>query len=256
MSKTRRILIWLGATVALAGVYLWLFGVSTVVALETRYLGWKNPEMKRTPVELLDSSLSAPSGKMIVFNGYEFEIPWQDVDEEKSKVIKTHKAIAFHSGNAILVGVSAPKEFVNVILKSGLDADSFRAIYGEEPLKSDYAMHRLMLESSPQRITPFSGQKFAIGESMMIIMKAISMPSGADSGLYSVRSNEFKGFQYGDPGKRPKRITIELFADNGSINLVISQKTDGTAPVATQAEINRMIQSVRRCSADSSCAGG
>jgi len=254
MSNTKRILIWLGATIAFAGVYLWFFGVSTGLALETRYFGWKNPEMKRTPVALLDSSLSAHSGKMIVFNGYEFEIPWQDVDEEKSTVIKTHKAIIFHSGNAILVGLSAPKEFVNVVLRSGFDTESFRAIYGDEPLKSDYAMHKLMLESAPQRITPFSSRKFAIGESMMIIMKAVGMPSGADSGLYAVRSKEFKGFQYGDPRERPPKIRVDLFADDGGISFTISHKTDGTAPIVTQAEINRMIQSVRRCSPDSSCA--
>jgi len=144
MKKTKRILTWLGVTVAFGGVYLWFFGFSTFAALEMRYLAWKNPEIRRTPVDLLASSLSAPSGKTILFNGYEFEIPWQDVDEEKSKVTKTQKVIAFHSGNAILVGLSAPKEFVNLVLSSGFDAKSFRAIYGDEPLQSDYAMERLM----------------------------------------------------------------------------------------------------------------
>lgn len=91
---------------------------------------------------------------------------------------------------------------------------------------------------------------------MMIVMKAICMPSAADSGLYSVRSKEFKGFQYGDPQKRPNRIVVDLLADDGGIEFIVSQKTDGTAPIVTQAEINRMIQSVRRCSGDSSCAGG
>jgi len=256
MSKTRRILIWLGATVVLAGIYLWFFGVGTVFALEMRYVAWKDPAVKRTPVELRDVSVSASGGIKIVFNGYEFEIPWQDVDEEKSKVIKTHKAIVFHSGNSILIMIATPKEFVNGVLESGFQAESFRKIYGDEPLQSDYAMYRLMLESAPQRVTPFSSRKSAVGESMMIIMKAICMPSAADSGLYSIRAREFKGFQYGDPQKRPKQIVVDLFADDGGIEFIIFQKTDGTAPIVTQAEINRMIQSVRRCSGDSSCAGG
>jgi hypothetical protein len=154
--------------------------------------------------------------------------------------------IALHSGKAILVMFPPPKEFVNGVLKSGFDTGTFHEIYGDGPLESDYAMYRLMLGSAPQKVSAFSDQKVAIGQAMMIVMKAISMPSGADTGLYSVNSNGFQGFQYGDPSKRPKHITIDLLDDKSGIEFGIFQKTDAAAHAITQAQINRMLHSVRK----------
>ena len=255
MNKKTRILVWLGVAVALGGAYLWFFGVSTGVCLETWYIGRKNPAVRRIPVELRDLSLAPSTGRKIAINGYEFELPWNDVDEDRSKMIGNRRVIAFRSGNAILVMFPTQNEFVNGVLKSGFDTETFRSIYGDGPLESDYAMYKLMLESAPQRVSPLSSKKFAVGQAMMIVMKAISMPSGAESGLYSVRSNGLNGFQYGDPDRRPKHITIDLLASDGGIEFGIFQKTEAAAQTVTQPQINRMLYSIRRVGAGSSGTG-
>lgn len=255
MNKTRRIISWLTIVIVFGGAYLWLFGVSTGVCLETWYIGRKSPAVRRMPIELQDLSLGPSTGRKIAVNGYEFELPWNDVDEDRCKTIGNRRVIAFLSGNAILVMFPTQNEFVNGVLKSGFDRETFRSIYGDGPLESDYAMYKLMLESAPQRVSPLSNKKFAIGQAMMIVMKAISMPSGADTGLYSVSSNGFHGFQYGDPGKRPKHITIDLLDDKGGIEFGIFQKTDAAAQAVTQPQINRMLQSVRKIEAVSPGTG-
>jgi hypothetical protein len=38
--------------------------------------------------------------------------------------------------------------------------------------------------------------------------------SGAP-GIFEVQANEFRGFQYGDPIKHPKKITVTLYSADG-----------------------------------------
>jgi hypothetical protein len=221
------------------------------MVLEAKYFEWKAPVLRKVPVELTDLSISSAQGRKFVFSGYEFEVPWV-VDQEKTKTIGTRQVIAFRSGNAMLVMYPPPKEFVNTVLKSGLDRDSFQRIYGEEPLRSDYAMYRLMLEATPDKVTLFTPRGEAVGRMMMLLMKGIAIPAAAEKGLFSIRSQEFRGFQYGDPQKRPARIIVDLLGDDGGIEFNIGQKKDGSGSVLTQAEINRLIQTTRRVSAQPS----
>lgn len=81
MSKRKRILIVLGALVATVGVYVWLFGVQTFFALETRNIARKMPIVKNVPVELPDLSVSRTPGKKLSYFGYDFEVPWDDIEK-------------------------------------------------------------------------------------------------------------------------------------------------------------------------------
>ncbi len=245
MSKRKRILLTLSSVVAMICAYGWFFGIATAIVLEARYFGWKAPVLKKTPVELADSSISSTPVRKLAFSGYEFEVPWE-VDDEKTKVVGKMEVIAFRSGNAMLVSNQASKEFVNLVLKSGLDRDSFQKIYGKEALQSDYAMHQLMLQSTPDKVTLFTPRGEAVSRLMMLVMKGIAIPAPADTGLFSIRSQEFRGFQYGDPQKRPARIIVDLLGDDGGIEFNMGQKKDGSGPAVTQAELNRLIQSTRR----------
>jgi hypothetical protein len=182
--------------------------------------------------------------KKAYFFWVEFEVPWE-VDDEKTKTVGTKQVIVFRSGNAMLVMCALPREFVNTVLKT-FDKDNFQKMYGEEVLRSDYAMYRLMLRSTPDDVTLFTPRGEAVGRMMMLVVKGVAIPSEADTGLFSLRSREFKGFQYGDPQRRPTRIIVDLLADEGGIEFNMGQKKDGSGPAITQAEINRLIQTTRR----------
>jgi hypothetical protein len=157
MSKRKRILISLGAVIVVCGTYLWFFGVQTFLALEAGNIARNTPVVKKLPAELPDLTISGTPGRKLSYFGYEFEVPWGDIDEAKSRIIGGNRAIvAFRSGNALSVWSGSPHEFVNTALSSGkINRDTFRQIYGDTALESDYSFHRIMLDATLDKITPF-----------------------------------------------------------------------------------------------------
>lgn len=252
--RQRKLVIWTNVFLV-AGFCVWHFGVATLFVLETRYVGWKSPVVRKTPVELTDLSISQVSGHRLSYFGYEFEVPW-DIDQEKTKQTGKMELITFRSGNALLFSSAAPKEFVQTFLSSTkVDPDKVRKFWGEAALESDYSLHRLILEATPGEVSLFTRREDAVRSAMLILFKGIMMPRGGESGIFRVRTDKFRGFQYGDPQMRPKSLNVEIFADDGGLYFVFAQRSEEPAPAITQAEINRVIQSARKISGPSSGAG-
>lgn len=245
------------ANVALvAGFCVWHFGVATFFVAETRYVGWKYPAVKQAPIGLTDCSISQATGRKLSYFGYEFEVPWDDLDEGKTKQMGKMRLIAFRSGNAMLFSRMAPKEFVQTFLSSTkVDPENVRKLWGEEALESDYALHRLILEATPEQVTLFTHREDAVRDAMLILFKGIMMPRGGESGIFRVRTEKFQGFQFGDPHSRPKSLDVEIFAEDGGLGFIFAQKDKGTTPAITQAEINRVIQTARKIPEEGSSAG-
>lgn len=246
MSTRKRILVASGIAVVIGGMYVWLFGVQTASAIMVRYSCRKLPEAAQVPVPLSDLSISNLAHRKVSYFGYEFELPWDDVDEQKDKTVGTIHISYARSGNAFWFATFPPKNFVNTIMETAkLDPQGFRQLYGEEAFESDYNFHRKMLEMTPSAIRPFVSRKQAVAGQMLLIIKAISMPK-AGSGIFSIRSTDFEGYQFENPKTRPSRITDELFSAGGGVDVILMQKVDGSAPTISQAEINRVIQSIRK----------
>jgi hypothetical protein len=135
--------------------------------------------------------------------GYDFELPWDDIDEQKDKTTGTIHVSAFRSGNAFWFSTFPPKNFVNLIMKeSNLDTQGFRQLYGDEAFESDYNFHKKMLQTTPSEITPFVSRREAAGGMILLLLKATSMPK-ADSGIFSIRTAGFDGFQFEAPPGAP-----------------------------------------------------
>lgn len=246
MSKPKRRLFILAVTSALCVAFAWFFGLSMMFAVEARYFGWKTPVVKRTPIELSDLSVSQASGQKLSYHGYEFEVPWE-VDEAKTKQTGKMQLVAFRSGNALLFSSMAPKEFVNTFLSSsGSDPETLRKLYGEDALVSDYSLHRLILEATPAKVSLFTPRREAVGGTMLLVMKGITIPREGESGIFRIQTGNFRGFQFGDPKQHPKSVEVEIFADDGGFGFVFVQQEKGPAPAITQAEINRVIESLRK----------
>jgi hypothetical protein len=243
--RQRKLVIWANVFIV-TGFCVWHFGVAAFFVLETHYVGWKFPAVQKTPMELMDFSISQAPGQRLSYFGYEFEVPW-DIDQEKTKQTGKMQLIVFRSGNAILFSRAAPKEFVQTFLTTTkVDPEKVRNLWGEEALESDYSLHRLILEATPGEVTMFTRREDAVRSSMLILFKGIMTPRGGESGIFRVRTGEFRGFQYGDPQARPKSLNVEIFADDGGLGFVFAQRSEGLFPAITQAEINRVIQTVRK----------
>jgi hypothetical protein len=244
----------LGVAVILCGAYLWVFGLQTFFALEARNIARRMPVVKKEPVELPDLSISRTAGKKLSYFGYEFEVPWDDVDETKIRIIGGNKAIIpFHSGNVLSVWTGSSHDFVNTVLSSGkIDRDTFRQIYGDKALESDYFFQRIMLETTPDQITPFISKRRAVSLSMLLLMKGISAPRGADSGIFVVRTGDFSGFQFGRP-QITSTFNVELSSDSDSLDFIFGQKVNGPT-IISQPDVNRILQTIHKIPSHESSA--
>jgi hypothetical protein len=248
MSRGRRILFFVAISGVLCVVYVWFFGVATMFALEARYVGWKMPAVRRTPAELEDSSIAQGPGQKLSYFGYEFEVPW-DVEEAKTRQAGRMQLVVFRSGNALLVSRMAPKEFVNSFLSSAkCDPAAVRALYGENVLQSDYSLTRLILEATPDQVGLLASRRNAVAGAMLLVIKGIMIPQAGESGIYRIRAGNFQGFQFGDPTRRPKSLDVEIFEEGGGLGFIFTQRENGPVPPITQAEINRVVQSLQKSS--------
>lgn len=248
MSRWTRVLISFGIVAAACVTYVWLFGTQTFLVVEAHSVARKFPFTKQTPVELTDLSISRASGMTLSYFGYEFEIPWTDIDEEKTKIISGSKAaiIVFRSGNVLTVWSGPPHGFMKEFFELGkVNRDTFQKVYGGEALQSDYDFKRLILETTPDKISLLSSKKTAVSQSVMLMVKTIVVPDDPSSGIFTVQGKEFKGFQYGDPPIPPKRLRVELFPRDGHLDLLFTQRENGPT-VISQADINRIVQTIHK----------
>jgi hypothetical protein len=242
--RWRRALI-AGAVVLCALVFIEVFGISTwFVLVEGRNLGGGKPDpaMWKTPVALKDLSVSTAPGKKLSYFGYEFEVPWNDLDEQKTKLLRSWQVISFHSGNAVVFYTAPPDAFVNnVFEKSGREKDALRQYYGTT---SDYAFTRAILETTPDDIGLLTTNRAAARKIALLLFKSIeTAANGGGSGIFLIRRGDFRGFQYGDPASHPPEVQVDLYSDKVHLHFVFPQKKGSVG--ASQAEINRVIQTVR-----------
>jgi hypothetical protein len=153
MSQWKKVCIALGLAVILGTAYLWFFGVRTFFAVESRKIARQIPIVKSVPGELRDLSVSNAPGEKLSFMGIEFELPWDDVDQSKSRVVGNWAFIVFRSGNSIIVCVSKPKDFMNGVFRDkAASPELFTQLYGPEILNSDYALKKAIYQTTPRTL--------------------------------------------------------------------------------------------------------
>lgn len=239
--RLRRILTTLGTTLLLLVLYARFFGFQTLMVLETRWVASKSPVVKLTPKPLPTAEASTDQGTTLSYFGHEFEIPWNDLNDTKSG---THFVrLSFRSGKRILVSRSGPREGIDTLLEH-FSKDSFRKLYGDAALNSDYVLWTTIVNATPAKVTLFTSRQECVRTSMLLPMKAIVVLE--DSGLYAVQTPEFKGFQWGDPEKHPRRIVVSLFADDGGMEFSFWPPLGQSELRITQAEINRVLQTLHK----------
>jgi hypothetical protein len=246
MSKPLRILIGLGIVAIVYGAYLF-FGVQTFLIWEAR----QEPLVWITPVQLLDSSISKAPGKQLSYFGYVFEVPWDDIDQERTKVIGTNNAIiVFRSGNVLSFWSDPPKGLMSILQGTGkIDQKVLRQVFGNEPAQSDYGLERTILDITPADFSLLTPKRLAIQQGMLFSMKTTILPRGSESGVFLINTNEFKGFQYGRPQNPPKPLIVKLFKSDGTVDIFFGQKLEGSTAIS-QADVNRVVQTLHKVTAE------
>jgi hypothetical protein len=90
-------------------MYAWFFGFQTAMVLEARVIARRAPVVRETPHILSDLSLSKTPGRRLSYFGYDFEVPWDDLDESKTKLYPTRVVLVFRSGKAMIFSTAPPR---------------------------------------------------------------------------------------------------------------------------------------------------
>lgn len=231
MRVVRRILITIGIIIV-AIVALLSFILPAGLSL---YLRRTAPAYVRaTPGNLQDLSASQAPGTKMRYFGYEFEVPWSDVADAERKPFATKDSggdsaqVTFRSGLRLLV-TAAPAGAAS----------------------SDYALAKLIYEFNPKTMdiwppsprTQYRRLGLFMGKSA-ILSNPLSVQ--AADGIFYLGSKDYKGFQLGNPQLRPDTLRIRLYSDEGSFETAFLQVSYDEPSGVTQAEINRIVQSLRR----------
>jgi hypothetical protein len=208
---------------------------------------------RSVPVELTDKSVSPAANTKLTYFGYEFDLPWSDIDPSRSKTLHVNQAvIIFRSGLQMSVTALPSKEFINGIAGSYATPQTVAPFivseFGVEATRSDYEFLRRLYNFTPEKMNRWAlSPATHYRESAFLTIKYIALlPWAADSGIFSVRNAEYRGFQQGNPQSRPTGIVVSLYSDDGGIEFVFNQRNYQNSAGVSQAEINRVIQSVQK----------
>jgi hypothetical protein len=213
-----------------------------------------DPTMWKVPAALPGLSIAMTPGLKLSYFGYEFDVPWNDLDPKKTRPIGKPpwqwQMICFRSGRTIMF-IRHPASRWSKALFSPKDSYVQRTYmswtFGADA-SSDYAFTRAMLEATPDQLTSFMLRFKRDRLTTLLLLKSVDWNlSGAKSGLFMIDTATFRGFQYGNPQGHPTRIEDVLYADNRSVEF--SFRFCPPSPAISQADINRVIQTVRATAA-------
>jgi hypothetical protein len=226
------------------------------------YAAKKAPTIARVvPTDLKDKSVSNAIGTKGSYFSYEFEIPWTDLDETQTKLYpkdkpeKTKVMLEFHSGLRLLFSAVPPRVWANQLSEEmKLSPQAIDSIFGPGVSKSDYSFVKAMYEFTPDKMDHWSFSRSSVNkDEMLLIIKSIALPKTAESGIFDIQNKFYKGFQQGDPAAHPDKIVVDLYSDEGGVELIFFLKDKGNH-IVTQSEINRIIQSLHKATPSESIA--
>lgn len=247
MRIVRRNLI--AVVITLAVIFVGVYWIAPVAL--SFYAARKAPAVARiVPAELKDTSVSQAPGTKLSYFGYEFEVPWNDLDETqttlypKDKPEKTRVDLHFRSGLRLWVTAIPPRSWVKELATDFKVApEKIESSFG----RSDYAFVKTLYEFTPDKMHhwAFMGRG-EMRDEFLLMTKSIALSRAAETGIFDVQNQSYKGFQQGNPQVRPYGIEVHLFSDDGSVEMIFFQKDYKNPAGVTQPEINRIVQTLHK----------
>jgi len=215
------------------------------------------PITRVLPTDLNDKSIAQAAGTKLSYLGYDFDVPWADLDDSKTELFPKHKPektmarLHFRSGLQVVVLTGPPHSFYDQFTHEvQMTPQAFAAVFGPEATTSDYEFMRRVLEFSPDRIPHWRATSVTQSRAqVMLLAKSLIPASSAETGIFNLRGASCQGFQQGKPGD-PRTsqygVLLSLYSDGGGVEMFIAEKYYAAAGGVTQPEINRIVQSLHR----------
>jgi hypothetical protein len=210
------------------------------------------------PVDLKDRSVSQTPGQKLSYIGYDFELPWADLDESrikffpKEKAEKTKVDLRFHSGLRMMVTVHSARRWAKDLSSDAqspqpISPQIIESTFAPETMRSDYSFFSAVYGFTPDNMNHWSTSPAAHDrEELMLAVKSAALRKSAETGIFNLRNQNFRGFQQGNPRVRQDEIVIDLYSDEGSVEMIFFQADYPKFVGVTQAEINRIVQSLHK----------
>lgn len=252
MTSLRRIATTVAITLGViaVGVY-WI----APVALSFDAARKAPPVARVVPTDLKDLSVSQVSGTKLSYVGYEFEIPWNDLDASQTKRVPKDSpnpfmvALKFRSGRFLLVSASPPRVFPEGLVREWkIPPQSLESVFGRGAARSDYSFLKNLYEFTPDKMHLWAlSPSMHYREQMLLLLKTTVLSQvSAETGIFNIQNQNYRGFQLGDPKDHPRRVAVHLYSDEGSIELTFGVSAPYKLAAITQPEINRIVQSLRK----------
>ena len=197
-----------------------------------------------------DQTISQAPGSRLSYFGYEFEVPWNDIDETLTKLYPKDQpsrvVLVFRSGLRLMITALPPRELINGIsgeLKTF--PQNMESTFGHEAMKSDYNLVKILYEFTPDAMHHWNvSSRIFSREAMLLILKSLAPAKCAETGIFKVQNQNFEGFQQGNAENREHGVVVDLYSDDGSVELIFTEKNYTASAGVTKPEINRIILSL------------
>ncbi|HET7892540.1 MAG TPA: hypothetical protein VFL34_13500 [Candidatus Sulfotelmatobacter sp.] len=205
------------------------------------------------PSDLADHSISQAPGLRLSYAGYQFEVPWSDLDDTQTKLYpqngaeKNEAVLTFRSGLRMMVMAVPARQFVREFSSDFNPAPHIvNTSFENGSVASDYVIASNIYNFSPAHMHYWSlSPEVHYRENVMLSMKSM-LPGSAEHGIFNIQTAGYRGFQQGNPQVRQDTLLLNLYSENGSVQIKFWQKDYRNPTGITQAEINRVIQSLQR----------
>jgi hypothetical protein len=223
------------------------------------YAAKRAPAITRVvPQPLTDGSISNAPGRKLSYLGYEFEVPWTDLDDNatlllpKGATSPNRLDLRFRSGLRLVVTALPPREWTTEVAReTKWSPKQMEALFGPATENSDYQVLSTIYEFSPQKMNHWKATEHGVSkDELLLILKSIVPLKAAESGIFYLQNEQLKGFQEGTPSPQQDVLAVHMFGDHGSVEMMFFQMNYKDPERVRQAEINRIVRSLREVAKD------
>lgn len=216
------------------------------------------PAARVVPTDLKDTAISQAPGTKLSYFGYDFEVPWSDLDESKTKLfpvdkpVKTAAVLSFRSGLRLRVSAVRAHEWSSdPTPEIRMVPLAVAANFGIESTRSDYSLVKAIYGFTPEKMHYWSlAPGVHYRETMLVVIKSVMLLAPAETGIFNIQNQELKGFQQGNPLARPAYLEFDLYSEDGTLESILFERDKNSAEI-TQPEINRIIQTLHKAAPSS-----
>ena len=203
--------------------------------IATKYSKTKTPAMYVIPIarEILPSNETFSTPYLLSYESVKLKIPWE-LKEKSESVFTTF--YVFRNRKGIVISQQGKDESFRQRLldEESLEVQKSKFLYGEENLKSEYAVSNLILHTTPDQFR--ISRPAPENEKMIPLLMLKGLYSVYGNVIYKFNLDNVRCFQFGNP-QTTKNIYVHLFNEKDQVFRL-------HFIAATQAEIDYILSSI------------